>query len=58
MPRSHRTQCTYTLYSQDVSTIMHVIPPVASTAGEGGKPPGGECLRAFPVYLLSTGSSV
>jgi hypothetical protein len=25
--------------------ILYAIPPVASTAGEGGKPPGGDHLR-------------
>ena len=33
--------------------IMWLIPPVASTAGEGGKPPGGRHLRVSPVYLLT-----
>lgn len=30
--------------------IIRVIPPVASSAGEGGQPSGGEPLRVFPVY--------
>ena len=40
-------------YRRDVETgILRAIPPVASTAGEGGKPPGGGHLRVVPVYLF------
>lgn len=31
---------------------MRVIPPVASSAGEGGQPPGGGHLRVSPVYFI------
>ncbi len=54
-------KCSVTLSSRFVRIgrtsyrcdIVVVIPPVASTAGEGGKPSGGRHLRVSPVYLLS-----
>lgn len=50
--RMRQRRPTTTNHNQRQTAILEVIPPVASTAGEGRQPPGGGHLRvalfAFP----------